>query len=403
MLTINNILILSISLFFPTSIYVNYLTYIKTFELKEKKIILEFTLCITLLLLLRLNNSLYTSVFYSIPLILAIRGKYYKTSLILIIFTLLLTDYNPVILIIKYLIYLVIYLIITKDKLQFTTTTILELFFLILLVKKINIFILIAILLFLVYLYLEIKILTNGSKIVDLNAILQELNKEKSLRSSISKLTHELKNPIAVCNGYLEMFDIKNIPKATKYISIIKSEISRSKTIIDEFSSYGKLKQVDKEEMDVAYLFEDIKELLEPLFKLNKASLTITSSEEIYIYGDYNKLKQVFINLLKNTLEAQQELSPLKVFVDITEKKTNIIIIVKDNGIGMNKETLNHVSELFFTTKTNGTGLGLAYSKEVIELHRGTFNITSLENIGTTITITLPKEKKSEDFNNKNC
>ena len=63
---------------------------------------------------------------------------------------------------------------------------------------------------------------------------------------------------------------------------------------------------------------------------------------------------------------------------------------------------LKKVSELFFTTKSNGTGLGLAYSKEVIELHNGIFKIESVENEGTTITITIPKEKKSEDFNNKN-
>jgi len=241
-----------------------------------------------------------------------------------------------------------------------------------------------------------------GSTIIDLNNILKELNREKLLRSSISKLTHELKNPIAVCNGYLEMLNLNDKVKATKYISIITSEISRSKTIIDEFSNYGKLKTIDKEEMDISYLFEDIKLLLTPLFKSNKSSLIISLKDEIYIEGDYNKLKQVFINLLKNTIEAKKETEPLTVNVSLKEKKNKVIIKVTDNGIGMSDETLKKVSELFFTTKSNGTGLGLAYSKEVIELHNGIFKIESVENEGTTITITIPKEKKSEDFNNKN-
>lgn len=287
--------------------------------------------------------------------------------------------------------YIFIYTTLKRERYKLLSVSILELLFMVYLSHTLNIDIVLAEFIFILFSYLEIIFITNGSRIVDLNSVLQELNREKLLRSSISKLTHELKNPIAVCNGYLEMFDLKNTTKATKYISILKSEITRSKNIIDEFSNYGKLKKVDKEEMDLAYLFEDIKELLEPLFKLNKATLSVTCKEEIYILGDYNKLKQVFINLLKNTIEAKQELLPLKTIVTIKDKKHKVDIDIKDNGIGMNAETLNRVSELFFTTKANGTGLGLAYSKEVIELHSGTFKITSEENIGTTIKISLPK------------
>ncbi len=198
------------------------------------------------------------------------------------------------------------------------------------------------------------------------------------------------------------MIDEQDYKKTFKYLNIIKGEITRSKTIIDEFSSYGKLKSINSEEMDLSYLFEDIEELLEPIFKSNKAKLTIIKPEEVYLEGDYNKLKQVFINLLKNTIEAKQEEISLEVVVTIKESKKKITIKVKDNGIGMSKETLAKVSEVFFTTKSNGTGLGLAYSKEVIELHQGTLKIQSKENQGTEISVLLPKRKKSEDFNKRN-
>lgn len=392
MLTINNILLISICLFFPISLYQNYLTYVKTLEIKEKTLLLEFSLYASLLLLFRFTNDyLYTSIFYSIPLIISLRRKNYKTALVISIISILLLDIPTSIIGIKYLIYIFIYMTLKRERYKLLSVSILELLFMVYLSHTLNIDIVLAEFIFILFSYLEIIFITNGSRIVDLNSVLQELNREKLLRSSISKLTHELKNPIAVCNGYLEMFDLKNTTKATKYISILKSEITRSKNIIDEFSNYGKLKKVDKEEMDLAYLFEDIKELLEPLFKLNKATLSVTCKEEIYILGDYNKLKQVFINLLKNTIEAKQELLPLKTIVTIKDKKHKVDIDIKDNGIGMNAETLNRVSELFFTTKANGTGLGLAYSKEVIELHSGTFKITSEENIGTTIKISLPK------------
>ena len=186
------------------------------------------------------------------------------------------------------------------------------------------------------------------------------------------------------------MLDLNNKIKTKKYIEIISNEITRSKSIIDEFSNYGKLKSIEKEEIDVSFLFEDISSILNPLFKLNKAKLNIKINQEIYINADYNKLKQVLINLLKNTIEAKQELLPLEVNINIIKRKNNIIINIEDNGIGMSKETLEKVYDIFYTTKPNGTGLGLAFCKEVIELHQGKINITSEENKGTKIVITLP-------------
>lgn len=403
MTIINNIIILSICTFFPISIYQNYLTYIKTLELKEKSIFLEFVLYTSQLLIIRFNQSnlLIFETFYSIPLIISLKRKDYKTSIFLSLIIIFFSKSISPILIIKLITIFLIFLNTINDKYKYIQLTILEFLYLFA-EKNISLISVTLLLIYLILIILTNMFIEKGTTIIDLNNILKELNREKLLRSSISKLTHELKNPIAVCNGYLEMLNLNDKVKATKYISIITSEISRSKTIIDEFSNYGKLKTIDKEEMDISYLFEDIKLLLTPLFKSNKSSLIISLKDEIYIEADYNKLKQVFINLLKNTIEAKKETEPLIVNVSLKEKKNKVIIKVTDNGIGMSDETLKKVSELFFTTKSNGTGLGLAYSKEVIELHNGIFKIESVENEGTTITITIPKEKKSEDFNNKN-
>lgn len=404
MITIDNILNLSIFLFFPLSIYLNYLTYVKVLELKEKSIFLEFALYASLILMIRYNQSnVLLTVFYNIPLVIALTKKNYKTAFLLTLITFLSVSDLTILGTLKYIIYFLIFLIPSKNKIKYVVIALIEFIYLLLTNNQASILLpLIVVVIYLLYIYLTTLFIDKGNKIIDLNKVLKELNHEKLLRSSISKLTHELKNPIAVCNGYLEMLDLNNKQKSEKYISIITNEITRSKTIIDEFSNYGKLTKVDKEEMDLVCLFDDINELLEPLFTANKASLEISSKEEIYIEGDYNKLKQVFINLLKNTLEAKKENTKLQVLVTIKERNSSVKITVKDNGIGMAEETLNRVSEIFYTTKSNGTGLGLAYSKEVIELHKGSLVIDSALNIGTTITITLPKEKKSEDFNNKN-
>ena len=363
---IEKLLLLGICLFLPISLYFNYSTYVKTLELKENAIILEFTLIISLLLMLKYDYSkdIYSLIIYLIPIIISIFKRNIKLSIILLI------------------------IIIFLNNIEFTIINHLLLFQTLFIAS--------------IYIYLILYLFKVNSTIIDLSKIQKELEREKLLRSSISKLTHELKNPIAVCNGYLEMLNINDKEKTEKYLEIITNEITRSKTIIDEFSSYGKLKEINQEELDITYLLEETVELLKPLFKQHKATIKLLIKEEIYIYGDYNKLKQVFINLLKNTIEAKKEQVPLEVLLNLKQTQNNVQIIIKDNGIGMSKEILSRVSEVFFTTKQNGTGIGLAFSKEVIELHKGSLQITSKKDHGTQITISLPKEKKSEDFNNKN-
>ena len=353
---LDNFVLLGICLFLPVSLYFNYSTYIKTLELKENTIILDFTLIVSLILIIKYDSmhNIYSLIIYLIPLIIAIVKRRIKLIFIILIILFSLThiDLTPPL------------------KISYLMPTII---------------------IFCIYIYLVITLFKINNNIINLSKIRKELERERLLRSSISKLTHELKNPIAVCNGYLEMLDINDKNKAKKYIKIITNEITRSKTIIDEFSSYGKLKKITKEELDIGYLLEEVVDLLKPLFKQNKAILNINTPDEIYIKGDYNKLKQVFINLLKNTIEARKENNELIVDITLKEYNKQINIIVKDNGIGMSDETLSRVSEVFFTTKQNGTGIGLAFSKEVIELHKGIMKIKSKLNIGTEIKITIPK------------
>ena len=403
MILLDNFIISSLCLFFPIRLYLNYTTYIKNIEIEEKSIYLEFTLLTALILMLKYaNQNIPILTLASIPLIIILRKNNIFLYTIMILILTITSAINPLFLILKYFLYLLTYKVLNKNPVkQLIIYTILEIIFLITYVENI-ISIFFTIIMFVIYNLLILVILKKGNQSIELGKLIQELEHEKLLRTSISKLTHELKNPIAVCQGYLEMIDESNHQKTNKYLKIIKEEINRSKTIIDEFSSYGKLKQINCEEMDLSYLFEDIEQLLTPLFKSNKSKLIIEQTEEIYLEGDYNKLKQVFINLLKNTIEAKKEKEQLEVVVKIKKTKNNIKITVKDNGIGMSESTLSKVSEVFFTTKQNGTGLGLAYSKEVIELHKGILKIKSKENEGTEIEIILPKRKKSEDFNKRN-
>ena len=211
-------------------------------------------------------------------------------------------------------------------------------------------------------------------RIVDLNDTLEDLEKEKSINESLFHLNHEIKNPLAVVNGYLDMMDRTKIKdKKEKYLEIIKKEVKRSITIINDFSSFGRLKNIDKEPIDLSMIFEDIIYTFKPLVKKSNGIIHYENKDELYIEGDYERLKQAFINIIKNSIES---------------KDKDFLII--DNGKGMSNDVLNRIGEVFYSTKHTGTGIGIAYIKKIIELHKGKINYKSKEKEGTTIVVSLP-------------
>lgn len=244
--------------------------------------------------------------------------------------------------------------------------------------------------LFIVFTYLSLFLFEKGEDITNLYSIMKESKKDKLLFESLSKLTHELKNPISVCKGYLEIIDKNGYQKAPKYLPIISSEIERSLSVINDFSSLGKLKELNKEEVDLQVLLEEIITILNPLFKKYNANIYLNVKQDIYLSLDYLRMKQVFVNILKNALEARKEEESLNVLIEVKKSLKAIKITIKDNGIGMDKNTLDKITEIFYTTKANGNGLGVVLSKEIVEMHHGTINYKSQKEKGTTVTITLP-------------
>ena len=230
-----------------------------------------------------------------------------------------------------------------------------------------------------------------GEKIVDLHANMYKIEKEKELRTSLFKVTHEIKNPIAVCKGYLDMIDLNDKKKVNRYIPIIKSEIDRTLTLMDDFLDYTKIK-IQTDEIDMVMLLEEIEASLQSLFvEKGVQAIFYLPEDEIYLEADFNRLKQVIINLLKNAIEAKDETKESsEIVVGLTKTEDNLQISIQDNGVGMNEEELTHVSDMFFTTKTKGSGLGVSLSKEIIELHHGKLEYFSKKGEGTEVRLTLP-------------
>ena len=146
--------------------------------------------------------------------------------------------------------------------------------------------------------------------------------------------------------------------------------------------------KIEKEELDLSILFDEVIEEMS-LYKEHKIKYIKQYDDEIYIEGDYNRLKQVILNILKNSIEANAN----TIVIQVLEKE-KIIVKIEDNGSGMDEETLKRIVEPFYTTKRNGTGLGVPLSIEILESHGFKVNYESTLNEGTTINIEIPKQEK---------
>ena len=229
----------------------------------------------------------------------------------------------------------------------------------------------------------------NESKnIISLHMNLKEFEKEKNIKLNLFKITHEIKNPLTVVNGYLSMFDVTDIEKSKRYISILKNEVNRTLNLLSDFMEFTKIK-IGKKECNFNDLISDVKEVLIPFFVKKNVNYSFCVQNNIIVNMDYNRIKQVIINVIKNAVEACRESNGMVTTTAFTEEDY-LIIVVKDNGIGMDKFVLDNILVPFYTTKDNGTGLGVSLSKEILEAHGGTINYDSVKEKYTTCKITIP-------------
>ena len=239
---------------------------------------------------------------------------------------------------------------------------------------------------FTVFMNLLIFLLIQGEKAMKSHLEFQELQKEKQIRLSLFKITHEIKNPVAVCKAYLDMFDVENIEHARKYVPILKKEIERLLLLLQDFLLVNK-SNMKYEIMDVNMLLEEVLKDIQPLMDENHITFKVnTIDEELFINGDYNRLNQVLVNLLKNSIEAHAKNIQLK--TNLTSKILEVQIV--DDGEGISADVLGKMREPFYTTKPRGSGLGVSLSNEIIHAHSGKLEYQSKVGEGTSVKIVLP-------------
>ncbi|WP_394239061.1 ATP-binding protein [Niallia oryzisoli] len=201
-------------------------------------------------------------------------------------------------------------------------------------------------------------------------------------------IAHEIRNPITAIKGFLQliMADYKGKPM---YFEVVEAEIARVEAILKELMVLGKPTKIKYEELPIDLLLDQVLTLMESHALLNNIEIVKRYElSELKVLGDEGQLKQVFINYIKNAIEAMP--AGGTIFVDgCTVSKSSIQIKIIDQGCGIPSDMLERINEPFFTTKESGTGLGMHVSSQIIEEHQGKVTISS-SNDGTCVEVILP-------------
>ncbi|TKI48640.1 PAS domain S-box protein [Lysinibacillus varians] len=230
----------------------------------------------------------------------------------------------------------------------------------------------------------------------------KKVNEQLLLQSEKLKLAgeiaagvaHEIRNPMAVISGFVQMMSTEKDSTCYAYTEIIQSEIERINLIIGEFLVLSK---PHVEQLKVVSIDEVINNISQ-LFHLEFQKHNITFSMHIVsdnnrILANENQLKQVFINIIKNAIEAiEAHTANGEIIIYIAKDAEGLnMVTITDNGVGMSEALIKRVYEPFYTTKSTGTGLGMLITNKIIQEHGGTIAIESKINCGTTIKIKLPQ------------
>lgn len=259
-------------------------------------------------------------------------------------------------------------------------------------------------------------------KILDITAGYEQEQKLKraeqlaSLTTLAASVAHEIKNPLGSISIYIQLIE-KSILRSglssevffndiKGYCDIVKEEVSRLEDTINSFLFSVRNIELNKKKIKLKGVILSTIDFLKYEIEQNGISVTIDFEDDNLILDiDEKYIKQAIINIIKNSIDAMKETDDKIVKKDGTDKnnkekkhiiisvKTNekdALISVKDTGIGIKKEVLKRMFEPYFTTKANGTGLGLTNVLRIAEAHQGSVLMTSEYGIGSEVTIKLP-------------
>ena len=220
-------------------------------------------------------------------------------------------------------------------------------------------------------------------------------NKFKIIGELASGMAHEIRNPLGSIQGALEILkeDYKPEDKKFEFLNILFKEIKRLNRVVTDFLSYARPTKPSLVNCDLNQLVQESLSIIQAEADKKKISLKTFLSPKIPpISADPSQIKQAFLNLLLNSLQAIENSGEISVTSKVEAENGLVLVEFKDNGKGISTENLEKVFVPFFTTKKEGVGLGLGIVERIIQNHNGKVTVESQEGKGTVFTIKLPQK-----------
>jgi two-component system, sporulation sensor kinase B len=210
-----------------------------------------------------------------------------------------------------------------------------------------------------------------------------------------ASISHEVRNPLTASKGFLQLLGDRDLSfqKRKEYLDFALEELDNAVEIINDYLTFAKPAAVNKEKIVVFEEIQNAIKTLSPLAKKNKVKISLLKevTKSYFFIGDRKKFGQCLINILKNGIESMP--SGGKLYIDLEIEDTLIKIEIQDEGMGMTPEQITRLGEPYFSTKENGTGLGLMVSFSIIEEMGGNISVRSNPSIGTCFSINLQTSK----------
>jgi two-component system sporulation sensor kinase B len=219
---------------------------------------------------------------------------------------------------------------------------------------------------------------------------LRKLEKLKTVSELAASISHEVRNPLTVTKGFLQLLREPGLTDHDKhgYIDIAVDALDRAESIITDYLTFAKPSLENIKILNLHKELTHIGDFIDPYAAMNNVQIETSIEEEIYIAGEDEKFQQCLINIIKNGIEAMPQGG--KLLIEMKHFKNNAIITVRDTGIGMNEEQLERLGSPFFSTKDLGTGLGTMVVYSIVKAMRGEIYVDSEPGKGTSFTIFLP-------------
>lgn len=226
------------------------------------------------------------------------------------------------------------------------------------------------------------------------NLLLSELKKIEKLKTVsdiAASISHEVRNPLTVIRGFLQLMKEADIPldKRKLYVNLSLQEVDRAEHVIGDYLTFAKPSLENIEIIDLNREIDYVVNVVKPYAAMNSVEIIVKKGANVHVAGEQQKLHQCLINLAKNSIEAMTTGGNLT--IELKKDNKYSVVIIGDTGVGMTNEQIELLGTPYYTTKgTKGTGLGTMVIYSIVKAMDGTVQVESKVGKGTQFKLNFP-------------